>query len=240
MIEEYREEGASQFSLQSFFYEIKKRLLLIIAVTLLCTAVGGVVGAFFVKPQYKSTATLYVGGETLSESQSLATAIKSFLEPDNDIIYKQAENELSDLSPSVDIAELKESLTVKVNSMMINLEYESTNPHADTILNTIIMTFMDFIDQENAEKPGEYLYDIFGGKVRVISPASKKTNDSKLLVFKYMALFFIIGAIGTVLAVLLKVMLNDTYSDKETLQSDIGVDVLVMIEDVISVKKESK
>ena len=257
MNEEYREEGASQFSLQSFFYEIKKRLLLIIAVTLLCTAVGGVVGAFFVKPQYKSTATLIVTGEgmSLSEAQSLATAMKSFLDPENDIIYKNTYGELEtkSLDESVSITELKYSLAVKVNSMMINLEYESTNVEADTILNTIIVEFRKFIDQTDANEPikkvevdGEmiekpnYIYDTFGGKLQVLSYASDPTNDSKLLVFKYMALFFIIGAIGTVLAVLLKVMLNDTYSDKETLQNDIGIDVLVMIEDVISVKKESK
>jgi capsular polysaccharide biosynthesis protein len=192
---------------------------------------------------------------TLADAEKLATATASFLSPKTDFIYQIVKTGFNASGPkqTVSVKELKESLSVTVDSMMINLEYESTNVEADTILNTIIVEFRKFIDQTDANEPikkvevdGEmiekpnYIYDTFGGKLQVLSYASDPTNDSKLLVFKYMALFFIIGAIGTVLAVLLKVMLNDTYSDKETLQNDIGIDVLVMIEDVISVKKESK
>ena len=79
MEEIYSEESIGQFSIKVFIKELKKRMLFIVATTLLFAALGGVVGKFFVKTQYTSTATIIVkvsesdNGVTLEDAEKVAT-----------------------------------------------------------------------------------------------------------------------------------------------------------------------
>ncbi|MBR2337332.1 MAG: hypothetical protein IKA61_05270 [Clostridia bacterium] len=233
-----REDGGSQFTLQALFKELKKKLLLVVAIVLLCTAAGGVFGAFVVDTKYTSNATMIVnvGNEgTLAEAQSLATALKSITEPENDAIYNSTITTFNAKHPDskITLEELKSSVSVTSNSMLLNLTIVSTNAEANLILDEFMRQIRRFANEEvTNDGVTTYRYPLFAEKVDVISYASKPVSDAKTKVFKHMALFFIVGAFGSMLLVLLSVLLNNTYADKSSFERDYDIDVLATLEDI--------
>ena len=255
MQEIIREDGGSQFTLQALIKAVKRRLLLIVAITLLCTAVGGVFGAFIVDTRYTTTATIMVNVDsegTLSQAQSLATALKSITDPENNDLYSEVWYKFNIDNPENKIAsvqELKDSITVKVSSTLLYFTLVSTNPKADSILTLFMQHVKDFADTKDYDNPikdeeGNYVldengekqyapkYPLYAEKVDIISIPFEPKDDSMTKVFKYMALFFIVGAFGSLCFVLLKVLLEDTYSDKASFENDFAIDVLATIEEV--------
>ena len=228
MEEILNEESIGQFSIKAFIKELKKGILFIVAVTLFFTALGGVIGRFFVKTKYTSTATMIIRvldqnkTITLADAEKLATSTTSYLSPRTDIIYQIVETTFNASGPKqkVSIKELKESLTVSVDSVMINLEYTSTNVAAKSLLNSIM-------DQLQSHIQGEPFY---GCELTILSPASDVSDDHIVKVFKLMAIFFVLGGALSVLAIFLAVLLRDTYNDREFLETDVGIDVLAEIE----------
>lgn len=223
--------GVSQFSLQAFIKAIRKNLLLIVAMTVLCTALGGVIGRFFIKTQYTSISTMIVVAEqgedlTLSESQSLAVAIKSLLTPENNYIYERVQKRFNENKPSgapdVTVKELKGALTVDVESMMLTFDFTSQNPEAQYILELFMAELEDYINVQTS---------FYGGRLEILSEQSKAENDEQMKVIKFMLVFMLLGGFVSLLGVFLKVLLNDTYQDKESLENDLNVEVLAEIED---------
>ncbi|MBR2384212.1 MAG: hypothetical protein IKA99_01235 [Clostridia bacterium] len=250
MEEIIREEGGSQFTLQALFKELKKKLLLVVAIVLLCTAIGGVYGGVIVDTKYTSNATMIVnvGKEgTLVEAQGLATALKSIADPENDAIYEATATTFLSTHPDFankykmnkDIlaANLKGAISVTTNQMLLNLKITSTFPEADSILNQFMTEIQKFANQPSTD--GEFRYPLFADKVFIVSPASKPFSDAKTKVFKYMLLFFVVGVFGSMLLVLLSVLLNDTYADKLSFEKDYNLDVLATFEDV-TLNEESR
>lgn len=235
MEEMIREDGGSQFTLQAIFKALKKKLLLIIAVTLLFTAVGGVFGAFVVDTQYTTSGTMIVnvGNDgTLADAQSLATALKSITDPGNDRIYKAVTTKFNATHPNdkITIAELQGAISVTANSVLLNITMTTSNPKADLILDEFMSEIKAFANEKDAST-GAYKYHLFAGKVDVISYASTPSSDAQTKVFKNMVIFFVIGAFGSVLVVLLMLLLNDTYANKVSFEKDFAIDVLATIED---------
>ena len=240
MVEIMREEGGSQFTLQALFKELKKKLLLVIAIILFCTAVGGVYGGVVVDTTYTTNATMIVnvGNDgTLEQAKSLATALKSIVDPENDVIYDLTATTFVSKNPNYPMkrdelkAELKKSISVTTNAMLLNLTMSTTLPEAESILNLFMKQMMDFVNVK-VEGSDAYVYPLFAEKIDIISPAGDVKDDSNSKVFKYMALFFIVGAFASMLLVFLKVFLNNTYTDKASFEMDFDMDVIATIEDI--------
>ena len=167
---EFMEEKTFQITFQALFKEFKRNLLLIIAIVVAFTAIGGIIGGFFIKTQYTSVASLMiksdppkelveiiVNGTSLSEEEGLARAFKSIL-VSSDPIFVNAVTEYNSQNPNnpVKKEDVKENLTVKVSSVMINLEYTSSNPNSQQILDKIVKHLIKFV--ETKDEGGEYTY----------------------------------------------------------------------------------
>ena len=238
-----REESFSQFTLGDIFKELKKRLLLVVAIICVFTAVGGVFGAFVVDTTYTSEAVMMVrAGEegTLADAQTLASAFMSLAGPKNEQIYKKTVVEFNADHPQnkVTLKELKESISISTNSMLLNVAIETKNPKADSILIKFMLQVQEFA-KTNDEK-GEFKYPLFANKIDVISQPSEPESDEKSKVFKYLALFFIVGAFCSMVMVIARVMLDDTYTDKASFERDFEVSVLATFEEVSSSKNKDK
>ena len=237
---EIREDGVSQFTIRAVVREIKKRLLFVVAITLLLTAIGGVLGKFFIKTTYVSKASLMVsagddsGG--VSQAKELATTVKAFLDSTSNSIYNEIEKSYT--SVPITAKEIEKSLKITVNAVMIDFTFTTKNKDAQKILQLIVQKMIDSV---NETKNGEYMYAEFANKLKETTSASPAETDEGIKVFKYMAIFFMLGLFCNLLFIFLKVLLNDTYSDKDLFESDLGIDVLAMIEAVsINNAKEEK
>ena len=241
-----REEGGSNFTLQVFVKEIKRKLLLIIAIALAFTAVGGVFGGFIVDTKYTSTASVILqpGNEgKLEEAQSLASALKSVTDPENDALYQDVFDAFNAKYPESvlpTVKELKESISVSSNAMLLNFKVVSKNSKADLILEEFLNHVIDFTMKKDVVNGIEtYKYPLFANKVDIISDPSSPTSDASTKVFKYMALFLIIGAVGSMCFILVSIMLEDTYPNKASFERDFTIDVLASIGDVRYLKTNS-
>ncbi len=234
MDEILREDVGSQVTLQAIFKELKKRLLLVVAIIFFCTAVGGVFGAFVVDTTYTSSATMMVkvGEGGLSEAQSLASALKSITDPQNEQLYKKTMIKFNSSYPQnqVTLKEMKGIITTSSNNMLFNISIETTNPMATSILNVFMTEVQTFTESQP---------NLFVNKVEVVSPPSELESDGDTKVFKYLALFFILGAFCSMCLVFVRVMLDDTYSDKASFEREFTVDVLATFEDVSHLNKKN-
>ena len=250
MQEIIKEEGGSHFTIRALFKELKKKLLLVVALVFLATALGGVYGGVLVDTKYTTTSTMIVNvgaNGTLEESQNLAKAFKSITE--SDTIYeltaveymtkyhytKMKREELKN--------EIKSSITVTVDSMLLKFTITSKLSGVKDILNILMRKVQEFVDSPKVDEEGNIMidaetgeaipvYPLFSGKVFIVSPATETTNDADTKVFKNMGLFCLIGVFVALLIIVFGVLFDNTYADKSSFEEDFDIDVLATVNDI--------
>lgn len=250
--QELRGEQTSQITLSSLLAELRNNLILIIVITLVMTVLGGLFGALFVKTKYSSSAALVVsppsassssGGSNsdLSYAVNLTNSFKDFFK--SDFVSKDAAAKYNaTAAEKVTAGQIKSGITTTTNtqSFIINVSFTSNNKDAQNILNQIIESAISLadstvVDAGGNEKP---VYGLFYEKLTVMNYAGGVSSDSFSKVVKYLALFFAGGLVVSFVIIVLKLILNDTYKTKESLENDVPVEVLAMIEDITLAKEE--
>lgn len=256
MQEIIREEGGTHFTVRALFKELKKKMLLVVALILVATAIGGIYGGLVVDTKYTTTSTMIVnvGADgTLEESQNLAKAFKSITE--SDTIYELTAIEYmtkyhySKMKREELKNEIKSSITVTVDSMLLKFTMTSKLSGVKDILNILMRKVQEFVDSPKFDDDGEImrdpetkeiipLYPLFAGKVFIVSPATEPTNDADTKVFTNMVVFCGGGVLVSMLIIVLRVLFNNTYDDKASFEEDYDIDVLAMIDDISSLSEE--
>ncbi|WP_179865429.1 YveK family protein [Bacillus sp. AFS017336] len=141
-------------SLQELFGVIKKRLIMIISITVLATVVAGVISFLFLTPIYQSSTQLLVNQKETKDSsiyqnnqvQTNVQLINTY----NVIIKSQAilDEVIKQLNLDYSVAELTSKITVlsETNSQVFTVTVQDPNPNqAQAIANTIADVFQDKI-----------------------------------------------------------------------------------------------
>lgn len=256
MQEIIREEGGTHFTVRALFKELKKKMLLVVALILVATAIGGIYGGLVVDTKYTTTSTMIVnvGADgTLEESQNLAKAFKSITE--SDTIYELTAIEYmtkyhySKMKREELKNEIKSSITVTVDSMLLKFTMTSKLSGVKDILNILMRKVQEFVDSPKFDDDGEIMrdpetneiipvYPLFAGKVFIVSPATEPTDDADTKVFTNMVVFCGGGVLVSMLIIVLLVLFNNTYDDKASFEEDYDIDVLAMIDDISSLSEE--
>ena len=257
MQEIIREEGGSHFTIRALIKEFKKNFLLVVALVFLCTAVGGLYGGFIVDTKYTTTSTMIVNvGEngTLEESQNLAKAFKSITESDTiyglTAVEYMTKYHYSKMKREDLKNEIKRSVTVTVDSMLLNFTITSKLPGVKDILNILMRKVQEFVDMPKFDDNGDVMidpetqeeipvYPLFAGKVFIVSPATETVNDADTKAFKHMTVFCLAGVVGSMFFVIARVLFNNTYADKSSFEEDYDIEVLATVDD-ISRKQENE
>ena len=249
MQEIIKEEGGNHFTIRALLKELENKLILVVALILVCTAIGGVYGRFLVDTRYTTTSTMIVnvGADgTLEESQNLAKAFKSITE--SDTIYELTAIEYmtkyhySKMKREELKNEIKGSISVTVDSMLLKFTMSSRLSGVKDILNILMRKVQEFVDSPKFDDDGNIMkdefgevipvYPLFAGKVFIVSPATEPTNDADTKVFKNMVMFCFAGAFVSMAFIVLKVLFNNTYADKTSFEEDYDIDVLATIDDI--------
>ena len=256
MQEIIREEGGTHFTVRALFKELKKKLLLVVALILVATAIGGIYGGLVVDTKYTTTSTMIVnvGADgTLEESQNLAKAFKSITE--SDTIYELTAIEYmtkyhySKMKREELKTEIKSSITVTVDSMLLKFTMTSKLSGVKDILNILMRKVQEFVDSPKFDDDGNIMkdefgevipvYPLFAGKVFIVSPATEPTNDADTKVFTNMVVFCGGGVLVSMLIIVLRVLFNNTYDDKASFEEDYDIDVLAMIDDISCLNEDA-
>ena len=247
-------EKESQLTLGALLEAAKRRIGLILAITLFLTVVGGIVGKFFIKTKYTSSGEaivmMTVGDDDANKTSSTTayqysvylaeTVNTSFLK--SDLVLKKASATLKtdhniDISPE----KLKSGLTSTVDSnrgIAISVKFSSNYEEADVILGTVLNTLVEELNTKKED--GSYTWELFGNSVRITSSPSKVTSDSTSKVIKFLAIFFVIGLVVSAIVIVIGVLLDDTYKSKEQFEKDTGIDVLVTLENIALAKEKTE
>ncbi|WP_404429653.1 YveK family protein [Sutcliffiella horikoshii] len=221
-------------SLKELFQTIKKRLSLIILITVVLTTISGVVSYFVLTPVYQSSTQLLVNQEKTDQTVAYNTGdIQANIQLINTytVIIKSAailDLVSEELNGAYNTSELNNMITVGSvqNSQVLTLTVESTDPvMAAQIANTTAKVFQEqVVSIMNVDN------------VNILASAQVGENPApvKPQPVLNMAIAFVVGLMAGVGLAFLLEFLDNTIKTEQDIEKLLGLPVLgtvVMIED---------
>ena len=216
-------------SLSEIFEAIRKRWIMIVAITLTATIISGVISFFVIDPVYETSTKLFIGKEE-SDSvaynssdiqmyqkllQTYAQAIKT-----KDLVGRAIEPLSYDLEASSVVGEL--TVTPVTDTQILQIKYRSKDPQeAVDVLKNITTEFITTSKQL-----------VPNGNVTVIEEVELPENPVSPNKKMNIAIAFLLGLMVSIGLVFLLEYLDNTYKNKEQLEKDLGIPVLGSIPDV--------
>lgn len=216
-------------SLSEIFEALKKRWIMIVAITVVATLISGVLSFFVIDPVYETSTKLFIGKEESDEAayntndiqmyqkllQTYAQAIKT-----KDLVGRA----INELDYDLEAASVVSALTVTpvTDTQILQIKYQSKDPEeAVDVLKNITAEFI--VTSKEL---------VSNGNVRVIEevelPESPVSPNKKMNI----AIAFLLGLMVSVGLVFLIEYLDNTYKNKEQLEKELDIPVLGTIPDV--------
>ena len=220
-------------SISEIFEAIKKRWIIIVAITLTATIISGIISFFVIDPVYEASTKVFVGKEENDNAaynsseinmyqqllQTYAQAIKT-----KDLVNRAISGLKYD---GLEARNVVESLTVNPisNTQILQIKYQSKDPNeAKDVLKSVTD---EFIVTAKELVPN--------GNVRVIEEVELPQNPVSPNKKMNIAIAFLVGLMVSVGLVFLLEYLDNTYKNKDQLEKDLGIPVLGAIPDIESV-----
>lgn len=216
-------------SLSEIFEAIKKRWIIIVAITLVATIISGVLSFFVIDPIYETSTKVFIGKEESDDAaysssdinmyqqllQTYAQAIKT-----KDLASRALEELDYDLSPGSVIGSL--TVTPITSTQILQISYKSKDPkEAKDVLKSVTE---EFIVTAKELVPN--------GNVRVIEEVELPESPVSPNKTMNIAIAFLLGLMVSLGLVFLLEYLDNTYKTKEQLEKDIDIPVLGEIPDM--------
>lgn len=214
-----------EIDLGELFKVLKKNILLIIVVSLLCAAVGLVSSMFLISKKYSSDATIYItprvteqGSIDYSSLQTNSRMVNNYME------ILKGETILAKVADQVGMESYEEvlnTLTVSnpENTELISVSAETTDPElSQQIVSLVISTFtedmMDILNLNN---------------VTIINDAKVNENPVSPSVPKYTILGLAVGLVISCGYVFITFLFDKRLRTREEAENFLGVPVLATV-----------
>lgn len=241
-MDEIIKEETSFFNLKAIFKGLKRHLVKILAVVVTFAVLGGVYGLFFADLSYVSEASVIAfddevyadENEEIDVIQRTASSAKAMINEASGVkIFKNAIDKLKEKGiDDITVEGLRKEFTVTTNSMFILFKYQTSNKEAQLILDTVIEEFLNTLNAKD-ETTGKYVMTMFGGKLKVFTSATPvKEGDLTDNLISNAIIFAMIGGVLAVAVVILLALLRNTVLDKETVENELGIEVLAVVEEL--------
>ncbi|MEH7400131.1 Wzz/FepE/Etk N-terminal domain-containing protein [Gottfriedia acidiceleris] len=217
-------------SLQELFGVIKKRLIMIISITVVATVVTGVISYLFLTPIYQSSTQLLVNQKETKDSsiyqnnqvQTNVQLINTY----NVVIKSPAilDDVINQLNLDYTVAELNKNITVasEANSQVFTVSVQDPDPkEAQTIVNTIANVFQAKIKTIMSVD-----------NVTVLAKADLSENPIKPNKKLNIAIGFVIGLMISVGIAFLLEYLDNTVKTEKQLEELLELPILGVITEV--------
>lgn len=215
-------------SLQELFQTLKKRIGLIIAITLLGIIISAIVTYFIMTPQYQASTQVLVNQSQVGEEPITSQELQSNREFINTYSVIMAsptilEPVIQEIGLNDSVGELREKITISAEeeSQVANITVEDSNPEtAVTIANTLATIFEQQIPE---------IMDV--DNVSILSEAQMENSNSPISPQPTLNLVlgFVIGLmVGIGLAFLLD-FLDKTVKTEQDVEKEIGLPILGIV-----------
>ena len=255
--EVYQEQG---ISFSDLLFLVKRNILVILIITIVCTIAGGIYAYALKEPVYTAVATAVVQAEQSTTNNSESTSYSYSVALTNtfkDVIKSQpvivaAADELAKNEKYSSVDNVRSSLMGKLKSnvsvssttstLILTVSAESTDPDEAILLaNTILEQTIAVTDQYQVDENGNnktdadgnpiYLYPILGNKLKVLQNADVDTTSEKHNELLILVVACLIGLIISFVIVLIKFLSDDTYTSKDTFEKTYNINILASIQD---------
>ncbi len=221
------EEKTSSLGLRDIYFIIKKRILLIIGITIICGLTSGILSFYVIKPTYEAQTSLIVGKpQPVEKSQQF-----------NDIIMYQnlaktysviaqsrsvAESAQSKLSFYISVEDLQNNVTISTKEGTQFLYIKAENRNAQQAVSIVNAMTTAFIDESKRVFPT-------GGDIQVMDDAAFPKKPAKPRKKLNIALASLLGLfISTALAYMLEEM-DRTIKNEDDVEKYLGLPVIGVI-----------
>ena len=220
-------------SLSEIFEALKKRWIMIVAITLTATIISGVISFFVIDPVYEASTKVFVGKEENDNAaynsseinmyqqllQTYAQAIKT-----KDLVNRA----ISGLSyDELEASSVVDALTVNPISSTQILEIKYKSKDAEEAKDVLKGITDEFIVTAKELVPN--------GNVRIIEEVELPQNPVSPNKKMNIAIAFLLGLMVSVGLVFLLEYLDNTYKNKDQLEKELGIPVLGAIPDIESI-----
>ena len=220
-------------SLSEIFEALKKRWIMIVAITLTATIVSGIISFFVIDPVYETSTKVFIGKDESDDAaynssdinmyqqllQTYAQAIKT-----KDLVNRA----ISGLSyDELEASSVVDALTVNPISSTQILEIKYKSKDAEEAKDVLKGITDEFIVTAKELVPN--------GNVRVIEEVELPENPVSPNKKMNIAIAFLLGLMVSVGLVFLLEYLDNTYKNKDQLEKELGIPVLGAIPDIESI-----
>lgn len=231
-------------SLKELFHTIKKRLWLIVLITVILTTISGLVSYFVLTPVYQSSTQLLVNQEKTDQTAYNTGDIQANIQLINtyNVIIKSAailDLVSEELNGEYNASELNNMITVGSvqNSQVLTLTVENTDPiMAAQVANTTAKVFQEQVVS---------IMNVDNVNILASAQVGEKPSPVKPQPVLNMAIAFVVGLMAGVGLAFLLEFLDNTVKTEQDIEKLLGLPVLgtvVMIEekDIEEAKKMAR
>src|SRR5690554_6915212 len=213
--------------LSTLWQIIRKKLGLIIVVTILVTMTAGIFTFFFVEPEYRSTVAVFISdersGTAVTETINDINMYQKLVDTYAEIAKSRtvAEDVIANLDLDMTVGQIQSMITTspKGNTQFLNLNVTSTDRElAYTMANQMARS----LKAVSRELRGT---DI----VQILDPANVPAGPSSPNIQMNLAIGFVLGLMLSVFVVFLMEFLDKTVKDPEFIISELGLPFLAAL-----------
>ena len=215
-----------EISIYEIFEALKRRWLLMVSITLVATLISIILNFFVIKPVYETSTKVFIGkeennleGYNSNDIQMYQKLLQTYAETikTKEVIKAAINNVNADLT----VKGIKESLVITPvsDTQILQIKYENKNPEiAKEILENITNEFIILAKEL-----------VPNGNVRVIEfvelPEEPVSPNKKINI----TITFLLGLMVSVGLVFLIEYLDNTFKNKEDLESELDIPVIGVI-----------
>ncbi len=224
-----------EIDLMELLRELRKRIVLIIAVTIICGGLAGAFSYFCITPQYKSTSMMYI----ISKETTLTSLADLQIGSQLTLDYKEIVTSRPVLQDVVDslgldmtYQDLRKNLSIDnpSNTRILNLTVTDTDPvRAKLIVDEVARTSADYIADIMELTPPKIIET---GEVP--DKKSYPSNSRNAILGALVGFVIVCGFIC------LQVILNDSVQNEEDVQRYLGLSVLATVPQRLHEEAEDK
>lgn len=206
---------------------IRKKLSLIIILTVLITMISGIITFFFIEPEYRSTVAVFISdersGTSVTETINDINMYQKLVDTYAEITKSRtvAEDVIANLDLDMTVGELQGMITTspKGNTQFLNLSATSTDRElAYNVTNQMARS----LKAVSRELRG---VDI----VQILDPANVPAGPSSPNIKMNLAIGFVLGLMLSVFLVFLLEFMDKTVKDPEFINNELKLPVLAAI-----------
>ena len=242
-------EEEEVIDLRDLFFALKRKIVLILAVSLIGGCLSGVFTAFFIKPVYTSTssvlvlskettltsiADLQLGSQLAKDYQVLIQSTEVMMEALNTVKDKYEEEGIHkdfDMSPN----ELRECITIEnpSDTRILEISVEHNKPDiARDLVNAVTSVSSAYVGDKMEVVPPKIIED---GKLPIT-----KTSPSMI---KNVMIGFLLGLVLCAGTIIVLTIMDDSIKSEEDVEKYLEIPVLAAVpdrKDFINTKKPKK